>query len=274
MHHRRCWNRFRVRTRPLRGVPTPMAGAEPCAVVLTSVFSWEIPDLRRLLDEVRRLWPQARTILTGVLPRKLGDSVESKFGVTVLDEASELLLDEEMPDYDLVPDLDASIVITSKGVCPRECSHCETAAKGKGVTRLLRKWRAQLNPKLPQVEVWDNTLMLTPRDHFVDVARVLREAGKPVDLVCGLTPNGVEEAELNWRVELLAGIRLMPTRLECNMEQELPRFLRLLAQTRRIFQDRTEYRAFAVINGAEPPTKARERIRRMRAEGVAVDVVR
>jgi hypothetical protein len=53
---------------------------EPYAVVLTSVFSWEILDLCRALNDVRRLWPQVRTILSGVLPRKLGDNVQSELG--------------------------------------------------------------------------------------------------------------------------------------------------------------------------------------------------
>ena len=57
------------------------------------------------------------------------------------------------------------------------------------------------------------------------------------------------------------------------MGEELPRFFRLLAHTRSVFGDRTEYRAFAVVNGTEPPAKAKERIRIMRAEGVQVEVV-
>jgi hypothetical protein len=71
---------------------------QPYAIVLTSVFSWEIPDLRRALGDVRRIWPRVTTILSGVLPRKLGDKVQSELGVSVLDEASEALLDEEIPD--------------------------------------------------------------------------------------------------------------------------------------------------------------------------------
>lgn len=254
------------------GVPKK-ATVEPYAVVLTSVFSWEIPDLRRALTDVRRLWPQVRTILSGVLPRKFGDKVQSELGVSVLDEASEALLDEEIPDYGLAPQWDASIVITSKGVCPRECSHCETAVRGKGVTKLITNWGAHLNAQLPRVEVWDNTLMLTPRGHFVRVAQTLQETEKPVDLVCGLMPNGVEETELHWRIGQLAGVQLLPARLECNVEDELPRFFRLLSRTRSVFGENTEYRAFAVVNGTEPPLKARERIERLRAEGVQVDVV-
>ena len=106
---------------------------------------------------------------------------------------------------------------------PRECSHCETAAKDKGVTKLITKWHARLNPNLPRVGVWDNTLMLTPREPFARVAQALGKTGKPVDLVCGLTPNGVEETELQWRIGQFPQVRLTPARLECNTEQELPR---------------------------------------------------
>jgi hypothetical protein len=256
-----------------RGFPR-RTDVEPQAVVLTTVFSWEIPELRVALRQVRRLWPRAKTILSGVLPRKFGDGIQSEFGVRVLDDASEVLLDEEIPDYSLVPDWDASIVITSKGVCPRECTHCETATKGKGVARLIARWHTQLNPKLPRVEVWDNTLMLTPRGHFTQVSHVLSKAGKPVDLVCGLTPNGIDEAELRWRIGQFSQVWLTAARLECNSGPELPRFFRLLEHTRSTFHDRTQYRAYAVVNGEENPARARERIQRMRAEGVEVDVVR
>ena len=238
---------------------------KPHAVVLTAVFSWDIPALRRGIADARGRWPTARTILMGVLPRRFGDSVESEFGVSVLDELSEVVLDEESPDYTLVPDWDASILITSKGVCPRECSHCESAAQGKGVTKLITKWRSQLNPELSRVEVWDNTLMLTPRAHFRGVADELREIWKPVDFVCGLAPGGVEEAELYWRINRLSRVRLLPARLECNQMEDLPRFSRLLSHTRSVFGDETCYRSFAVVNGTEDPSRAIERIRRMKA---------
>lgn len=101
----------------------------------------------------------------------------------------------------------------------------------------------------------------------------IRSDRKAVDLVCGLTPNGVDETELQWRIAQLAGVRLMPARLECNMEDDLPRFFRLLARARSVFGTKTEYRAFAVVNGTESPAKARERISRMRSEGVQVDAV-
>jgi len=265
--------RKRGYTPVLRSTCFDITQAEPFMVVLTSVFSWYVPCLRRLISLVHVSWPRARTLLTGVLPRRLGDRAQSQFGVLVLDESSEVLLDGEPPDYSLVPEWDASIVITSKGVCPRECSHCETAARGKGVTKLVSNWPSQLNPVLPRVELWDNTVMLTPREHFSSVARQLGATEKPVDFVCGLAPGGVEEAELRWRISQLADVRVLPARLECNLTEDLPRFRRLLAHTRSVFGDSSRYRAFAVINGWENPLEARDRVRQMEATGVDVDVV-
>ncbi len=198
---------------------------EPHAVCLTSVFSWQIPTVRRLIRETKERLPKAKIILLGVFPRLFGDSIEHDFDAAVLDGRAEAILDRETPDYSLVADWDASILITSKGVCPRECDHCETAARGKGVTRLVDNWHRQLNPRLPRVEVWDNTLMLTPREHFAKVTQVLGDAGKPVDLVCGIMPGGVNERELSWRISQLSDVRLSAIRLECNVVHDLPRFL-------------------------------------------------
>ena len=121
---------------------------------------------------------------------------------------------------------------TSKGVCPRDFSHCETAVRGRGVTKLLTRWHSQLNLDLPRVEVWDNTPMLTPRPHFTGVARWLSEIGKPADFVCGITPAGVEERELRWRINQRANVRLQLARLECNRVEDLARFQQLLTHTR------------------------------------------
>jgi hypothetical protein len=63
------------------------------------------------------------------------------------------LLDGEVPDYFLVPGWDASILIISKGACPRECSHCESGQKGKGIARLIGNWQAHLDYNLPRIEV-------------------------------------------------------------------------------------------------------------------------
>lgn len=252
----------------------PAGGAMPFAVVLSSIFSWETPGVRALAVEAHGRWPATHLILSGVLPRRLGDGARKLLPVQLLDGASEDLLDCEAPDYRLTPEWDASIVITSKGVCPRECGHCSAAARGKGVTKLVPGWARQLDRALSRVEVWDNTLMLTPRTHFAEVAARLRESGKPVDLVCGLAPGGVDEPELGWRISTLAGVRLVPVRLECNRLEDLPRFRRLLLQARAAFGTGAEYRAFAVVNGSEPPEAADERIDALRAEGVTVDCVR
>ena len=68
---------------------------EPYAVILTSVFSREVPGLRQLVACAREYWPRARTILTGVLPRKLGEATQREFAVNIFDERSEILLDDE-----------------------------------------------------------------------------------------------------------------------------------------------------------------------------------
>jgi hypothetical protein len=247
--------------------------AEPHAIILTSVFSWEVPGLRRLIAGARKHWPRARTILTGVLPRKLGEAVQRGFAVNIFDERSEILLDDERPDYSLVPEWDASIVITSKGVCPRECTHCETGARGKRVTKLIPKWHEHLQAQLPRIEVWDNTLALTSRDHFCDVAKRLSETGKPVDIVCGITPGGVDEAELHWRIDRLTPVQLAPARLECNSLEDLPRFFRLLRHARSAFGNSARLRAFAVVNGTENPQTAQSRIDQMVAEGIEIDPI-
>jgi hypothetical protein len=246
---------------------------EPRQAILTAVFSWHYPILEAAIREARRLWPRARLTLSGVLARRMGESLGAWLGAAVLNSASEAALDALRPDYALVPEWDASVVITSKGVCPRECSHCDASWRKKGLSRLITAWPTHLHARLPRVEVWDNTLMLTPRAHYEEVADTLARFGRPVDMVCGIAPGGIEEDELCWRLHRLRDVRLTPVRLECNTTPDLDRFRRLLAVARRTFPEAPNFRAFAVINTWEGPVEAWRRLEHVEAEGVQVDPI-
>jgi hypothetical protein len=255
-----------------RGIPD-LSWGEPVEVVVTGVFSWDFPAFKSAVAAARSLWPSAQTGLSGVLPRRLGKKLGETLDAIVLDEAAEEALDALPPDYSLVPEWDASVIVTSKGVCPRECSHCDAAWRRSGVSRVIADWPSHVDPRLPRIEVWDNTLMLTPRQHFAGVADRLEALGKPVDFVCGLTPAGVPEAELEWRLQRLRGVAVSPIRLECNQASDFKRFHRMLAIVHKSFARTTGIRAFALVNAIETPDLAWKRLERIEATGVAVDLV-
>ena len=100
--------------------------------------------------------------------------------------------------------------------------------------RLVSRFSEHIDPRHTSVAVWDNTLMLTPREHFSRVTRTLAASGLPVDIACGLMPGGVAEEELTWRIGALAdgGVRLQLARMECNASAEVERFRRMLALVR------------------------------------------
>lgn len=255
-----------------RGIPHE-SWPEPSEAIFTAVFSWHYPLLASAVRTARELWPHTRLTLSGVLARRMGARLADKLGVETLNGDLETFLDESPPDYSLVPEWDASILITSKGVCPRECSHCDASWRGKGVTRLIASWQEHLDPRMPRVEVWDNTLMLTPRTHYEKLANELADFKRPVDFVCGIATGGVPEEELAWRINKLRGVRLCPARLECNRIQELDRLRRLLAVTQRALPDSEDFRAFAVINGSEGPVEAWRRLEGIEAAGVKPELI-
>ena len=100
--------------------------------------------------------------------------------------------------------------------------------------RLVSRFAEHIDPHHTSVAIWDNTLMLTPREHFSRVTRTLAERGLPVDIACGLMPGGVAEDELQWRISTLAddGVHLKLARMECNASTEFDRFRRMLALVR------------------------------------------
>ena len=255
-----------------RGIPDE-SWPEPGQAIFTAVFSWHYSLLQSAIQAAKRLWPHAQLTLSGVLVRRMGPELGSLLGVSVLNASIEAALDELQPDYSIVPHWDASILVTSKGVCPRECAHCDASRRKKGVARIVASWSNHLHPSLPRVEVWDNTLMLTPRDHYEKVANTLRLFERSVDFVCGIAPGGVPEEELLWRIGCLRGVRLSPVRLECNVTSDLDRFHRLLSSAQKTFPECLDLRAFAVINGYENPSEAWKRLEKIEATGLKVEPI-
>ena len=102
----------------------------PDVAIVTGVFSWDLPAVRRELGWIADNWDCER-YLTGVLARREGPPLADSLGALMLATGSmEARLDELTPDYSLVPDWLCSILITSKfeyrpsaglAICPRAC---------------------------------------------------------------------------------------------------------------------------------------------------------
>jgi len=247
--------------------------APPDVSIVTGAFSWDIPAVRRELSWMATHWRQSEVFLTGILARREGQSLADKLGARLLATVGmEARLDELKPDYSLVPDWRCSILITSKfeyrpasglSICPRACSHCKMP-KGAATLppiRLVSSFAHHLDHRHSSVAIWDNTLMLTPREHFSRVAHTLGEFGRPVDVSCGLMPGGVDEDELHWRIATLAeNVQLEVARMECNDTSELERFRRMLTLVRGFGGFAEMVQCFAVVNAIEPPAVAWERL--------------
>ena len=266
------------------------AAAAPDVAIVTGVFSWDLPAVRTQLAWMKEHWSESERFLTGVLARREGRALAEELDVRLLATGSmEARLDELKPDYSLVPDWSTSILITSKfeyrpgaglSICPRACDHCKMpkGAETLPPIRLVSSFEQHLEPRHTSVAIWDNTLMSTPRDHFVRVASALADFGRPVDISCGLMPAGVDEDELQWRVATLAqhGVVLSLARMECNDTAELDRFLRMLAHVHdhpNLLADGAMVQCFAVVNALEPPSAAWERLEVLESFGVQVEVV-
>lgn len=259
---------------PLLRFGTPEESWEkPAAVIITAVFSWDFPVLKTAIKEAQKLWPDVPITLSGVLVRRMGLQLAAQLGVRVADASIEAVLDALRPDYSLVPNWDASILITSKGVCPRECEHCDAFQKKKGLPRLIHSWDSHLDSSHQRVEVWDNTLMLTPREHYNQVTDTLLRFERPVDFVCGIAPGGIDIEELEWRIERLRGISLSQARLECNTTSDFDRFYRCFHTAEKTFGTEANFSVFAVINGTESPHQAWQRLEKLDSLGVKINPI-
>ena len=275
-----------------RGLQHDNGVPPPDAAIVTGVFSWDLPAVRRQLAWLKEHWSESERFVTGVLVRREGNALAEELGAQMLATGSmEARLDELKPDYSLVPDWSTSILITSKfeyrpgaglSICPRACDHCKMPKGTDSLPpiRLVSSFAQHLDPSHTEVAIWDNTIMLTPRWHFSRVASALADFGRPVDIACGLMPAGVDEDELQWRVATLAehGVRLTIARMECNATSDLGRFHRMLAHVRGHEDSplvaEASVRCFAVINTQEAPDVAWKRLEDLEATGgVHVEVV-
>ena len=274
------------------------ASSPPDVAIVTGVFSWDLPAVRKQLEWLAEHMSETERYVTGVLVRREGRSLAAELGARMLATGTmEARLDELKPDYALVPEWRTSILITSKfeyrpgghlAICPRACDHCQMpkGAESLPPIRLVSSFENHLDRCHTSVAVWDNTLMSTPRAHFERVAASLAAFGRPADIACGLMPAGVPEEELRWRVATLArhGVRLATARMECNDTRELDRFRRMLAHLRAhagslLAADDgapPAVQCFAVVNTLEAPAVAWRRLEELEAlgaGGVQVEVV-
>jgi hypothetical protein len=134
-----------------------LAKHRPNFVYVTSLFTYAWKPVHEAVKFHKRQFPRAKVILGGIyaslLPEhaKISGADEIHTG---LYHPAEML----MPDYDLVPEWDGSILFASRG-CVRNCSFCSVPSL-EGPPSAFRYSISELvHPRHTRVILWDNNIL-------------------------------------------------------------------------------------------------------------------
>jgi len=137
----------------------------PDKIYVTSLFTWAWKPVHDSVQFYKKLFPESIIILGGIyaslLPEHASLSGADKIHVGLCTEVENL-----MPDYNLIPEWDSSIIFTSRG-CIRKCGFCAVPKlEGKphsfkyGIKHLI-------HPNHKKVVLWDNNFLANSNKYAI-----------------------------------------------------------------------------------------------------------
>ena len=168
---------------------TRPADMPPDYIQVTSLFTYSWAPVHKAVEYYRGLYPRANIAVGGIYASLMPEHAS----LSGADEVHEGLVPEAdgfLPDYELAPGWDSSIVFSTRG-CVRECGFCAVPRlEGRSQGR-AGSIRGLVHPKHKKVVLWDNNMLGVP--NWRDVLGELRELGVEVDFNQGLDARFVTE---------------------------------------------------------------------------------
>lgn len=179
-------------------IPHTIENYKPDKVLISSIFTWAWREVHEAINYCRKRWGDVEIQVGGVYASLMPEKLKA-LNVKVVIGVQEKL-EKVRPDYDLVPEWDASIVFSTRG-CIRQCSFCAVKIIEP---KYLKKNNIsnQLNKSHKRVYIQDNNFLASP--YMQDVADQLVDNGKPVDFNQSLDVRlfNVERAEIIKQIKL------------------------------------------------------------------------
>jgi len=154
----------------------------PDLIYVTSLFTWAWKPVWKAVRIFKAWFPEAETLLGGLYATLLPDharlSGADSIYQGIFNEAEDL-----MPDYDLVPEWDGSIIFASRG-CKNRCVFCAVPRLEGHINSCKKSVKHLIWPKHTKVIFFDNNILASPfwRDIFDEVSTL----DKKVDFNQGL----------------------------------------------------------------------------------------
>jgi hypothetical protein len=234
----------------IRGIAVPRRA--PDLIYVTSLFTYAWKPVHDAVKFFKRLFPDVKMILGGIYASLLPEHAKMS-GADEVHTGLYWPAEGCMPDYDLVPDWDGSILFASRG-CIRNCSYC-SVPKLEGPPSAERQSISELvDPRHTKVILWDNNILASSnwRAVFDDLERL----GLEVDINQGLDARLVSD-EVAARI---ARLKMNVVRLAYDLREIGPYVKRAVERLKSVGVRSRNVIVYTLYNYIDSPQDLRERI--------------
>ena len=176
-----------VETKLVRGKQYPPW--EPDEIYVTSLFSWAWKPVWDSIHYYRTQFPRVPVHLGGVYASLLPEHARLS-GATDVHVGLHHEAERCVPDYELVPEWDTSLLFASRG-CVRKCGFCSVPKLEGPPSNLIYDIEDLIMPQHKRVAFFDNNILTV--DNWKNVFTTARDMNKIVDFNQGLDARAVTD---------------------------------------------------------------------------------
>jgi hypothetical protein len=162
---------------------------EPDEVYVTSLFSWAWKPVWDAIHYYRIQFPKVPVHLGGVYASLLPEHARLS-GATDVHVGLHQEAERRIPDYDLVPEWDTSLLFASRG-CVRKCGFCSVPKLEGPPSNLIYDIKDLIMPQHKRIAFFDNNILTV--ENWKDVFTTARNMNKIVDFNQGLDARAVTD---------------------------------------------------------------------------------
>ena len=130
---------------------------KPDLIYVTSLFTYAWKPVHEAVQFYKKQFPKTKVILGGIYASLKPNHAE-KSGADEIHEGLFPKAEKLMPDYELVPEWDGSIIFSSRG-CIRKCPYCAVPKLEGDIRTNVKSIKPFIYPKHTKVILWDNNLL-------------------------------------------------------------------------------------------------------------------
>jgi hypothetical protein len=163
---------------------------KPKKIYITSLFTWAWKPVRETIQYYQNSFPKTEIWLGGIYASLLPDHASRlnpgiKLHKGLFDEAENL-----MPDYDLVPEWDGSIIFSSRGCC-NKCDFCAVPRLEGNMNAMKKSIKDVVLDRHSKIIFFDNNILANK--YKMDIFDELIDYNKRVDFNQGIDAKLITE---------------------------------------------------------------------------------